>query len=160
MNVTESQLLYTRIWFGGFHLLLKSVMFLSIHLTSLFTEIQITSTYRGILLENHGALDVGNVCLCADVMFLFAAFILVYPGSKKAKLWFIPTGIVVIHGMNILRISALCLTKIYYPERMHFNHHYLFNIIIFVVVFIMWLIWIARFSGVDLLNKDTIKKVD
>jgi len=158
MDGTESQSFFVKLWYGGYHILLKSAMFLSIQLSSAITDIPITSTYREIILENHGTLFIGNACLCADVMFLFAAFIVAYPGQRKAKLWFIPMGILAIHMINILRISALCSTKIYYPEMMNINHKYIFNIIVFAFVFILWLIWITRFSEVDLLNKNTVKK--
>jgi exosortase/archaeosortase family protein len=151
--------LFLKFWYGGYHILLKSAMFLSIQITSVFTDIQITNTYRNIIIENHGSLYIANACLAADVMYMFAVFIIAYPGKRKNKFWFIPMGILVIQMISTLRIAALCLTKIYQPEMMYLNHHFLFNIFILVAVFIMWVIWITRFSKTDLLeNKENKNK--
>ncbi|HNW90445.1 MAG TPA: hypothetical protein PKN48_12335 [Bacteroidales bacterium] len=160
MRASDGEPLIVRIWWFGYHILLKSTMFLSLHLSSLFTDTNITTTYRYFLIENHGYLYVGNPCLCADVMCLFAAFIIAYPGRWKTKLWFIPLGLLAIHLINVLRIAALCLTKIYRPEWMDINHKFIFNIIVFTFVFILWMIWVKRFSGADLLKKNATKQGD
>jgi len=147
---------FLKYWYGGYHILLKSAMFCSTHLIAVFSDTVITTTYRNITLGNHGSLYVANVCLGADVMFIFAAFVIAYPGQQKAKFWFIPVGIVAIHLVNILRITGLCLTKIYWPTMMDPNHHVIFNIIIFSFVFMLWIRWITHYSKDDLLaNKSS-----
>lgn len=138
--------IFVNAWFFAYHLLLKSLMFLSIHLTSLFTDVAITTSYRVIYLGGYGSLSIGRPCLCADVMMLLVAFVVAYPGPWKKKLWFLPVGLASIHLMNVLRISALCLTKIYRPEWMYFNHNYVFNFIILGFTFMLWVIWIAKIS--------------
>jgi exosortase/archaeosortase family protein len=149
-----------RVWFYGYHILLKSLMFLSVPLTSVFTDVQITTTYNTIILGNHGFLFIGHPCLCADVIFLFTFFIIAYPGRWKAKLWYIPLGIVAIQLINVMRIVAFCLLKIYHPEMLRINHKYIFNIIVLAFVFVFWIIWIARYSEVDLLKKKATKEND
>lgn len=133
-------------------------MFLTVHVLPLFTDVQINTTYNTIILENHGVLIIGNPCLCDDVLYLFAAFIIAYPGRWKTKLWYIPMGMLMIHLINILRMIALCITQIYRPDLMHINHKYIFNVVIIVFVFILWIIWISRFSRTDLFKKDTTAK--
>ncbi len=145
--------LFDRIWMGMYHILLKSVMFMSVLITKIFTDVQITTTYRHIILGDFGSIGISNYCLCANLMFLFGAFIIAYPGKWKIKLWFIPLGIVIIHLLNTFRISALCLLKIYSPETLEINHHYIFNIILYAFVFIMWMIWITRLSGEGILKR-------
>lgn len=137
---------FVNAWFFTYHLLLKSLMFLSVHLTSLFTDIAITTSYRVIYLGDYGSLSIGRPCLCADVMMLLIAFVVAYPGPWKKKLWFLPLGLLAIHLMNVLRITALCLTKIYHPKWMYINHTYIFNIVMLGFTFMLWVIWITKFS--------------
>lgn len=50
---------FVRVWFFAYHILLKSVTFLSVHLTSFFTDVPITTSYRIITLGDYGALSIG-----------------------------------------------------------------------------------------------------
>ena len=68
---------------------------------------------------------------------------LVYPGSWKKKLWFIPFGIITIHLINVLRIIGLALTVFYFPdpELLDFNHTYTFTVLVYGYVFYLWFLW-------------------
>ena len=93
-------------------------------------------------------LDLG--CLGRNLMGLFAGFILAFPGSIKSKSWFIPSGLVMILGINIIRILVLSLTLLYSPEGyFQYNHHDIFKYTVFVMIFLMWLFWIKRYSVVS-----------
>jgi len=156
---------FVNLWFYAYHLLLKSLMFLSVHLIDIFTDVPITTTYRVIDLGYYGSLSIGRPCLCADVMMLLIAFVVAYPGPWKKKLWYLPVGLLSIHMMNVLRITALCLTKIYRPEWMYINHTYIFNIIILGFTFMLWVIWIAKVSPdnpkkIQANNKKEIQNTD
>jgi exosortase family protein XrtF len=89
---------------------------------------------------------IGGPCNAVTLMALFSIFIIVFPGSIKNKLWFVPLGILVIHILNIFRVSALAAIAFYAPEYLGFNHTYTFTIIMYSFIFWFWIIWVNRFS--------------
>jgi exosortase family protein XrtF len=91
---------------------------------------------------------IGDPCDGLTVMALFSIFIIAFPGNYKNKLWFIPTGILLIHVLNIIRV--ICLTYIAYAhsEYLSFNHTYTFTIIVYVTVFAFWMIWVNKYSKI------------
>ena len=93
----------------------------------------------------HGVL-IGVPCNGLDLFALFAGFVMIFPGKIKYKLFYIPLGILFIHAINILRLVALALVVVYYPDNLQFNHKYTFTIIVYLVVFMMWVIWVKKYS--------------
>lgn len=89
---------------------------------------------------------VGSNCNAITLFTLFAVFILAYPGHQKAKVWFIPLGILAIHILNILRVTALALIANSYPEYLNFNHTYTFTFLVYSFIFFLWMLWVNKFS--------------
>lgn len=89
---------------------------------------------------------IGAPCDGIVLFALFTVFMISYPGPIKHKLWFTPVGLMIIHGLNILRVTGLALIVYYNEAWLAFNHDYTFTIIVYAVVFILWLIWINRFA--------------
>ncbi|MCC6372121.1 MAG: archaeosortase/exosortase family protein [Bacteroidia bacterium] len=90
---------------------------------------------------------VGSNCNAITLFALFAVFILTYPGNQKNKLWFIPLGIVLIHLLNILRVTALALISNYSPQWLDFNHTYTFTFLVYLFIFMLWVYWINKFAS-------------
>jgi len=91
---------------------------------------------------------VGSNCNAISLFILFSIFIIAYPGNQKAKLWFIPAGIVAIHILNIIRVIALALIANYFPpEYLNFNHTYTFTFLVYLFIFGLWLIWVNKFAN-------------
>jgi exosortase family protein XrtF len=95
--------------------------------------------------STHG-LYIADSCAGVPLMALFAGFILAYPGSTIRKLIYIPIGLIIIHLINILRIVGLAIVTLYAPEMLDFNHHYAFTIIVYTCIFLLWILWVNRFS--------------
>ena len=93
----------------------------------------------------HGVL-IGVPCNGIELFALFTGFIVIFPGKLKWKLFFIPIGILIIHFLNIIRLVSLALVVLYSPNSLEFNHKYTFTIIVYAAVFLMWYIWIKKFS--------------
>lgn len=89
---------------------------------------------------------IGGPCNGITLMFLFAIFVIAYPGNVKNKFWYIPLGILVVHVINIIRIVGLALIALYSPEYLNFNHTYTFTFIAYSIVFCLWMIWVNRLS--------------
>ena len=90
---------------------------------------------------------VGSNCNAISLFILFSAFILAYPGNQKAKFWFIPAGIVTIHILNILRVTALAVIANSYPQYLNFNHTYTFTFLVYLFIFWLWILWVNKFAN-------------
>lgn len=89
---------------------------------------------------------IGGPCNGITLMFLFAVFVIAYPGSIKNKLWYIPAGILAVYLINILRIISLAIIALKSPESLDFNHTYTFTFIAYSFVFALWMLWANKFS--------------
>jgi exosortase/archaeosortase family protein len=67
----------------------------------------------------------------------------VYPGPLKKKLWFTPIGIFGILIINSIRISSLAITSSINPNSVDFMHKYVFNVLAYIFIFIMWVLWVG-----------------
>ncbi len=96
----------------------------------------------------HG-LWIGDPCNGITLFALFTGFVIAFPGAIKTKLWFIPVGILSIHLINVIRIVALCIVLKYFPDSLEFNHTYTFTIVVYGYVFLLWILWATKFSGIN-----------
>jgi exosortase/archaeosortase family protein len=60
--------------------------------------------------------------------------------------WFVPTGLLIIHVVNLARIGLLFFVAEYQPDFMYFTHKYFFTAILYIIIFLLWMIWVKRFS--------------
>jgi exosortase family protein XrtF len=104
-------------------------------------------TMRTIGIDGTHGLWIGDPCNGLALFALFSTFIIAYPGNWKHKLWFIPAGITLIHAMNIIRITLLCIIVLKRPNWLEFNHTYLFQIIMYGFIFFLWFIWMKKFGN-------------
>jgi exosortase family protein XrtF len=95
-----------------------------------------------VVLIEHG-------CNGLILMVLFAAFIIAFPGPWKKKLWFIPLGIFSIYLINALRVIGLAVNHMDFKSSFDFNHKYTFTILIYGAIFLFWMVWVNRFSGIN-----------
>ena len=89
---------------------------------------------------------IGGPCNGITLMFLFAIFIIAYPGNLKHKLWYLPIGIILVYSLNLFRIVSLSLISYYKPSYLEFNHTYTFTFIAYSFVFFLWMVWVNKFS--------------
>jgi exosortase/archaeosortase family protein len=84
-------------------------------------------------------------CSGLKEMAMFLVIMLFFPGPRKAKLWFIPVTISFIYLVVILRIVFLGLIYKFRPDWFKLFHEYLFNILFFLIFFVLWLVWVKYF---------------
>ena len=99
-----------------------------------------------VVLIEHG-------CNGLILMVLFAAFVVAFPGPWKKKMWFVPLGILSIYLINSLRVIGLAVNHMVSQESFDFNHKYTFTILIYGAIFFFWMIWVNRFSGINVKSK-------
>jgi exosortase family protein XrtF len=110
-----------------------------------FMELQ-DQDYQVLGIDGSNGVWVGSNCNAITLFSLFSVFVLAYPGAQKNKIWFIPVGILVIHFLNLLRVTALVVIDKFAPNYLDFNHTYTFTFLIYAVIFSLWMIWVNKFS--------------
>jgi exosortase family protein XrtF len=85
-------------------------------------------------------------CNAVSVIILFISFIIAFSGTFKSTLLFLISGSIFIHILNVIRIALLCVLLYYFPKQQHFLHGVLFPLFIYGVVFLLWVIWVNKFS--------------
>ena len=85
---------------------------------------------------------IKNFCLGIDMMFVFTALIVSFPGSWLNRLWFIPMGIVGIQLINIGRIVGMSLSWIILDRGNFVDHHDAFNLVAVIFIFLMFTMWV------------------
>lgn len=85
-------------------------------------------------------------CNGLSVIVLFISFVIAFSGKLKPTVLFIIGGSLLIHVLNVVRIALLCILMYYFPNQEHLLHGVVFPLFIYGVVFILWVIWVNKFS--------------
>ncbi|MFC4689571.1 exosortase family protein XrtF [Dokdonia genika] len=85
-------------------------------------------------------------CNAVSVMLLFVSFMLAFFGDVKRTLLFIFGGVVLLYGMNVLRIALLTIGIYEYPLYADVLHGTIFPAVIYGTVFLLWLGWINSYK--------------
>jgi exosortase family protein XrtF len=85
-------------------------------------------------------------CNALSVIILFISFVIAFSGKWKATVVFILAGSVLIHFFNVVRITLLCLAFYHLPAYSKFMHDVVFPLVIYGLVFILWIVWVNKFS--------------
>jgi exosortase family protein XrtF len=102
---------------------------------------------RTVSVNGQRAVIVGDACNGLVLYALFAGFVLAFPGGGwRRKLPFIAAGLVVIYGLNIVRVGALALNHLYSHSTVDFNHHYTFTFVVYACIFLLWMLWVRRYA--------------
>lgn len=100
-----------------------------------------------VFMENKAVGRVIEGCNAIAVMNLFAAFVIAFKGKIKTTVLFISFGLISIHVLNIIRIALIIIALYKYPEYEKILHDIVFPLVIYGFVFVLWLIWIQKFSN-------------
>jgi exosortase family protein XrtF len=125
----------------------------------LLESIQNVGFENRVGIQGSSGVIVGAPCDGLVLFALFAAFILAYPGRWKHKAWYLPVGILGIHAINVARVAALAIIVNINPNWLAFNHDYTFTILVYSFVFLLWYIWVQRFSHDHPADRQKEKKV-
>jgi exosortase family protein XrtF len=85
-------------------------------------------------------------CNGLSIIILFISFIIAFSGKWKITFLYIISGSILIHVFNVLRISFLCFLIYHFPEYQPLLHGVVFPLFIYGVVFLLWIIWVNKFS--------------
>lgn len=109
-------------------------------------EESVERPYMKLFYEQKYVARIVEGCNAISVIILFISFVVAFSGKLQATLLFIFGGSLLIYALNILRIAALSALIFYFPKQEPFLHGVFFPLYIYGVVFILWLIWVRKFS--------------
>ena len=96
--------------------------------------------------ENQYVARIVEGCNALSVIILFVAFVVAFTGKMQTTVLFIIGGSVLVHLLNIARIGILAVALYHFPEYESLLHGVVFPLFIYGVVFILWVIWVNKFS--------------
>ena len=96
--------------------------------------------------KNGVRLILGQSAAGLKQMCQFAVLILLFSGSWKHKIWYIPVGIIILHMTNIFRIMSLVVIAMHWPQQIHYAHDNYLRILYYVVIFGLWLVWVEKIA--------------
>ena len=99
-----------------------------------------------IIYNNKITATIIEGCNAISVIILFISFVIAFSGKLKQTVLFVLGGGLFIYVLNILRIVVLSVLMYHYPAQEHILHGVIFPLIIYGAVFILWVIWVNKFS--------------
>ena len=85
-------------------------------------------------------------CNAISVIILFISFVIAFTGKFKNTIFFLVIGSILIHVLNIGRIALLCVGLYHFPHLEHLLHGVVFPLVIYGIVFLLWIIWVNKYS--------------
>lgn len=115
-----------------------------------FLNIDITTYEQTIFVINkegtYSCVAVAPECTSLKQWVHWIVLMLIFPGPWKHKAWYIPAGLVVIELINVVRVVGLLLVQIPFPGSFRFAHDYFFKTLFYLVIFLMWVLWVEKFT--------------
>ncbi|WP_405606625.1 exosortase family protein XrtF [Polaribacter sp. Asnod1-A03] len=100
-----------------------------------------------LIIEGKYTARVIEGCNSISLIILFIAFIVAFAGSLKVTFLYSIFGSIVIYVINVLRIAFLTVMIYKYPAKVEILHGVVFPAIIYGTVFLLWVIWVNKFSN-------------
>jgi len=120
------------VWFSNF-------IHLAPNTFSWIKNIYNNPTLNGIILNKYPALLVEDSCNGLELMLIYIGIILLIPNySKLRKATFIIGGTFILIAANIVRCTGLLWLQLYHKVYFEFNHHYVFTLFIYLIIFGLW----------------------
>jgi exosortase/archaeosortase family protein len=102
---------------------------------------------------NRQSSDIAWGCTGLKQAFIFMCIMIFSCGSWRSKWWYILGGLVVVHIVNIVRISVVGIVLSHNPAAFDLVHTYFFKYIFYLIIFLMWVVWEEYFIKKELRTK-------
>lgn len=109
------------------------------HNKELSIKLLIKDTYVARVIEG---------CNSISLLILFTAFVLAFPGKLVVALLFSLLGSIFIYVVNIFRIVFLTIMLYKFPNQQELLHNLIFPAIIYGTIFLLWVLWVNKFSRI------------
>jgi exosortase/archaeosortase family protein len=102
-------------------------------------DVLITALVNG---KRINTISIADACNALELLVLHIGFILSVPVPFRKQLPYIGAGILLIIAANVLRCLALIYIYIAFPNFFPFAHHYIFTLLIYLIIFLTWRLFI------------------
>lgn len=99
---------------------------------------EVIESTRIVKVSGTSGVTVGEPCIGFDIMALFVGLIVSVTMRVRKKILFIGLALIIINGLNVLRISALAVLVQFDPYLWELNHKFIFTIVVYLVMFSFW----------------------
>lgn len=99
-----------------------------------------------VITSDRISLEISRGCDALEPFILFAAAVVAFPTSLRAKIWGVVGGFIVLHLADLLRILALYYIGIHLPNLFHFAHVDFGQAIFVLFTISLWVAWASRFA--------------
>jgi exosortase H (IPTLxxWG-CTERM-specific) len=86
-------------------------------------------------------------CTAVYPIGIFAAAVLAYPATWRARLAGLAMGIPAIVAVNLCRIVSLCYIGHWYPGAFETAHLVVWQSLVIFLTFLFWVIWVVGLAG-------------
>ena len=83
-------------------------------------------------------------CTGIDVVGLYVAAVFAFPSDWRKKGWGVVFGVLVLMGVNLVRIVSLIYIGARWPEALEYGHLYVWPVLVLAVGLGLWLSWVRR----------------
>jgi exosortase family protein XrtF len=119
---------------------------LSVFDKSVFIKEDSKESFFTLYLHQKELVRIVEGCNGISLIILFISFVVAFSGNLKNTLLFILGGSLLIYIINVLRIAVLSVLIYSFPSQLHLLHGVLFPLISYSIVFILWVVWVNKFS--------------
>jgi exosortase H (IPTLxxWG-CTERM-specific) len=91
-----------------------------------------------------GGMEIISECSAIYVAILFAAAVIAFPTTWRARLRGLLIGLPILFAVNLLRLATLGLVIRYRASLLPLFHEYLWQVLFVIVVTALYLAWIER----------------
>jgi len=103
---------------------------------------------QGTVIESDRfAVNIRNGCNGVETMIIFLAAVLAFPSTWKSRLAGLVLGILAIQIVNLVRVVALFLTGVYFPEYFASSHTVIWQTLVILFGVLLWIFWANRFAA-------------
>lgn len=114
---------------------------------SSYSKTNSTTASISLFYKNKNVSRVIEGCNAISIIILFVSFVVAFSGKLKPTFLYIVSGVFLIHLCNVLRIGVLSVLFYEIPQYKNVLHNVFFPFIIYSIVFILWVVWVTKFSN-------------
>ncbi|MCG9791348.1 exosortase family protein XrtF [Flavobacterium algicola] len=105
-----------------------------------------TESYLKLFYNQKYVARIIEGCNAMSIIILFISFVVAFSGKLQTTIGFVFGGAFAIYILNISRIAILSLLLYFYPEHEAILHRVFFPLFIYGFVFLLWILWVNKFS--------------
>lgn len=106
-----------------------------------------------IIIDGKYVARVIEGCNAISIIIMFLSFIVAFAGKLKTTILYGLAGSIIIYAFNLFRIVILSIGLYHYPWRKEILHNVIFPMLIYGTVFLLWMVWVNRFSQNKMLDE-------